>query len=334
MTSINDIVSAIEAQLTDHIDVESAEIRKQVNTLREYSVPAEEIQRVVIQNTLEGTDVDQSDVFGENSSEDEVVPLSDVSEHGDGAWLDTVEVEFVDKWDPSSESIGQVGLLADGSGTIKFISWATSDVAALEEGQTYRIGPVAVDEYEGRYSIQLNSETDVVEIDDSAVDSSYEDGGRAIEGALMNVQNGSGLIKRCPDEDCTRVLRNGRCAEHGEVEGEFDLRIKATLDDGHEAESVLFDEEMTTELTGISLEEAKNLAMDALDTSVVAQAIEDEIVGTYVELRGSTYGNYFIVNEIGEPGPVELEALAAGAVEMSPDAEAGSQSDMPAETAD
>jgi len=38
-------------------------------------------------------------------------------------------------------------------------------------------------------------------------------------GALVDVQSGSGLIKRCPEEDCTRVLQNGRCSEHGEGEG-------------------------------------------------------------------------------------------------------------------
>jgi replication factor A1 len=79
---------------------------------------------------------------------------------------------------------------------------------------------------------------------------------------------------------------------------------------------VLFNEEMTTELTGISLEEAQDMAMDALDTSVVAQAIKNEIVGTYVTLRGQNVGSYFLVNEIEDPGPVELEALADGSVEL------------------
>jgi replication factor A1 len=316
MTESNNIVNDIHEQLSEHVDVDEAEVRERVETLREYSVPDQEIRRSVVQNLANEAGVDPDAVFGDGTSEDEVVPVDEVEERGDGVWLDAVEVEFVDEWDPNSDSIGQVGLLADASGTIKFISWATSDVQELEEGQTYRIGPVITDEYEGRYSVQLNGSTEVEEIDEDQVESQFEEGGRPIEGVLMNVQSGSGLIKRCKHDDCSRVLQNGRCSEHGDIEGEFDLRIKATLDDGRDAEAVLFNEEMTTELTGITLEEAQDMAMDALDTSVVAQAIKNEIVGTYVTLRGQNVGSYFLVNEIEDPGPVELEALADGSVEL------------------
>jgi replication factor A1 len=313
MTS-NNIVTDIHEQLSEHLDVDEDAVRDRVETLREYSVPDQEIRRSVVQNLANEAGVDPNDVFDGGASEDEVVPVNEVEDRGDSVWLDVIEVEFVDEWDPNSDAIGQVGLLADSSGTIKFISWATSAVQELEEGQTYRIGPVITDEYEGRYSVQLNGTTDVEEIPSDTVEAGFDDGGRAIEGVLMNVQNGSGLIKRCQMEDCSRVLQNGRCSEHGNVDGEFDLRIKGTLDDGLEAESVLFDEEATTELTGITLEEAKDMAMDALDTSVVAQAIKDEIVGCYAEVRGRTVGSYFLVNEIDDPSPVELEALADGSV--------------------
>jgi hypothetical protein len=66
-----------------------------------------------------------------------------------------------------------------------------------------------------------------------------DDNERTMEGALVDIKDGSGLIKRCPDEDCTRVIRNGRCSEHGDVSGEFDLRIKGVLDDGEQAQDAL-----------------------------------------------------------------------------------------------
>ena len=128
------------------------------------------------------------------------------------------------------------------------------------------------------------------------------------EGALVDIQRGSGLIKRCPEDDCTRVLQNGRCSEHGEVEGEFDLRIKGVLDDGETVQEVIFDQEMTEELTGITLEEAKERAMDALDTSVVAEDMRSEVLGTYYRVRGPTFGRYVLVNEFEELGPVDAEA--------------------------
>ncbi|NIS36957.1 MAG: replication factor A, partial [Actinobacteria bacterium] len=109
---------------------------------------------------------------------------------------------------------------------------------------------------------------------------------------------GSGLIKRCPEEDCTRVLQNGRCAEHGEVEGEFDLRIKGVLDDGEEVYEVLFDKDGTEELTGISIEEAKDMAMDALDTTVVADEMREKVLGRYYRVAGPTFNRYVLADDV------------------------------------
>jgi len=53
----------------------------------------------------------------------------------------------------------------------------------------------------------------------------------------VDVQSGSGLIKRCPE--CNRALVKGACGEHGKVEGVYDLRIKAVLDDGEKVQDIL-----------------------------------------------------------------------------------------------
>jgi len=68
--------------------------------------------------------------------------------------------------EPCSDSVGQVGLLGDESGTIKFTKWAKSDLAELEEGTVYDLGNVVTDEYEGRYSVKLNSTTTIEERDE------------------------------------------------------------------------------------------------------------------------------------------------------------------------
>ena len=130
-----------------------------------------------------------------------------------------------------------------------------------------------------------------------------------IEGALVDIQSGSGLIKRCPEDDCTRVLQNGRCAEHGEVEGEFDVRIKGVLDDGEQVYEVLFDKQATEALTGISIEEAKDMAMDALDTTVVADEMRELVMGRYYRVTGPTFNRYVLADSVVE-------------VDDAPDAEA------------
>ena len=95
---------------------------------------------------------------------------------------------------------------------------------------------------------------------------------------------------------------SGRCSEHGEVEGEFDLRVKGVIDDGTRVHETIFNQEMTEELTGISLDEAKERAMDALDTSVVADDVREMVLGKYYRIEGPTLDRYVLANEFEQLG--------------------------------
>jgi replication factor A1 len=203
-------------------------------------------------------------------------------------------VQVAELWDPSSESIAQVGLVGDESGTIKFVAWEASDLPELEEGASYLLENVVTEEYEGNYSIKLNSSTEISEVDED-----IEVGSNEVEfsGALVDIQSRSGLIKRCPDEDCTRVLQNGRCKEHGEVDGEFDLRIKGVLDDGTGTQKVIFGEEKTEDLVGIGLDEAQQIAMDELDMQAVIDRIRPQVMGRYLTVSGPEMGRYIVVQD-------------------------------------
>ncbi len=219
-------------------------------------------------------------------------------------WVD-VRATVVELWEPRGESVAQVGLLGDDSGRMKFIAFTTSELPELEEGKSYALGNVVTDEYQGNFSVKLNRTTSITELDEEI---EVGDDSTSVEGALVDIQSGSGLIKRCPEDDCTRVLQNGRCSEHGEVEGEFDLRIKGVLDDGEEVTEVIVDEDATEELTGIALEEAKEMAMDALDTTVVADEMRQKILGRYYRVRGPTFGRYVLADEqerLREPADAE-----------------------------
>jgi len=124
-------------------------------------------------------------------------------------------------------------------------------------------------------------------------------------GAIVSVQTGSGLIKRCPE--CNRQTKNGKCGEHGAVEGIFDIRIKAVLDNGVEIRDLLMDAVLTEQLTGISLVKAKEMATEALDQGVVMTAMENMLVGKYYQVDGSSTGRYLIVKKIA---PVTVSANA------------------------
>ncbi|PSP87729.1 replication protein A [Halobacteriales archaeon QS_4_69_34] len=231
----------------------------------------------------------------------------------DEEWID-VTATVVELWEPRSEAVAQVGLLGDESGTKKFVAFETSELPALEEGGVYRLSNLVTDEYEGSFSVKLNRTTEIEELDREM---EVGDDAISVEGALVDVQSGSGLIKRCPEEGCTRVLQNGRCSEHGEVEGEFDLRIKAVLDDGNAVHETIFDRETTEALTGIDLAEAKEMAMDALDTTVVADEIEDALLGRYYRVEGPEFGRYVLADafeRLGEPADTEETLIKARSV--------------------
>ena len=300
MTDLREHAVDIHEQFSDSLDVGVDEIETRLETLvSEYRVPVDEARRSIVSTYLDEADMDRDDLSG-GTSESATVADIDAPEE----WLD-LTVKVVDLWEPGADSIAQVGLLGDETGTVKFTKWAKSDLPELDEGAVYRLEGVVTDEYQGRFSVKLNSATTIEELD---TDIEVGDDSTEVEGALVDIQSGSGLIKRCPEEDCTRVLQNGRCSEHGQVDGEFDLRIKGVLDDGKTVTEVIFDREATEELTGMSLEEAKDMAMDALDTTVVAEEMAEDVLGRYYRVTGPTFGRYVLVDEMDEPGTVDVES--------------------------
>jgi len=298
----------IHEQLPDSVDVSPDNIEERLTTLvSDYKVPLEEARRSVVSNYLDETDAERDDFQSENQQAD----LADIDEAEQ--WVD-VTAKVVDLWEPRSDAIAQVGLLGDATGTIKFTKWAKSDLPELSEGRVYRLGNVVTDEYQGQYSVKLNRTTTIEEVD---LDIEVGDNSTEAEGALVDIQSGSGLIKRCPEDDCTRVLQNGRCSEHGEVEGEFDLRIKGVIDDGDTVQEVIFDQEATEAAADITLEEAQEMAMDALDTSVVADEVRDATLGRYYHVEGPVMGRYLLVNEfeqIKEPHDPEEILIQARSI--------------------
>ncbi|OYR39853.1 replication factor A [Halorubrum sp. Eb13] len=300
MSELRQEAEAIAEQFSDHLDVDADEVEERLeNLVNEYRVPLDEARRSVTNSYLEDAGMERGEL-GRGGSESVLVDEIDEDEQ----WVD-LRVTLVDLWEPRSDSISQVGLLGDESGTIKFVAFETSDLPELTEGQAYELSNVVTDEYEGSYSVKLNRTTQITEIDEEI---EVGDNADTVEGALVDIQSGSGLIKRCPEDDCTRVLQNGRCSEHGQVEGEFDLRIKGVLDDGETVTEVIFDREATEKLTGMGLEEAKDMAMDALDTTVVAEEMADDVLGRYYRVTGPTFGRYVLVDEMEDPGAVDVES--------------------------
>lgn len=284
---MDEAASDLVEQFEGHLDLSVDEIKEQMQShADEYNLPVDEAKRLTENDLMDKAGIESDEVIGGGDKQKQVADINQ-----DENWID-VRVKFTEEWEPRSDSIAQVGLVGDESGEIKFVAFETSDLPKLESGECYELENVVTDEYEGDYSIKLNRTTVINEIDDEI---EVGDNTETIEGALVNVRDGSGLIERCTEDGCTRTLTSGVCKEHGEVDGENDLRIIAHLDDGTEVTTVVFNRELTEELTGIDLDTATEMAEKAMDKDVVGREVNPEIRGDSYRLTGRKAGEYFVV---------------------------------------
>jgi ssDNA-binding replication factor A large subunit len=308
-TDLRTHATEIHEQFADRLDISVEEVHERLETLVEdYKVPVDEARRSVTNTYLDEAGMDREDLVGGGNEVKQIRDIDTAEE-----WID-VTAKVVDLWDTRSDAVAQVGLLGDETGTVKFTKWSKSDLRELDEGAVYQLRNVVTDEYEGRYSVKLNRTTTIEELDEEI---EVGDDDVEVSGALVDIQSGSGLIKRCPEAECTRVLQNGRCSEHGEVEGEFDLRIKGVLDNGTDVHEVIFDQDATEDVAGITLEGAQEMAMDALDTSVVADEIREKTLGYYYRVTGPTLGRYVLANDVErltEPADPEAVLIRARSI--------------------
>jgi replication factor A1 len=234
--------------------------------------------------------------------ESELWNIADLKESNQWA---TIRGKIIQLWENSHESIEQTGLIGDETGVIKFTNWASSELPDMEEGKSYILKNVVVDEWNGRFAVTLNRSSLIEELDEDikvgASTSTYS-------GAMVDIQTGSCLIKRCPQ--CKRALVKGACPEHGKVKGEYDLRIKAVLDSGTSTQDVLINRELTEGLVGLSLDNAIAMAADALDPGVVLDKLKHELVGRYYIVSGHKLDRYILADSI-----VPMTSLDRGLLE-------------------
>lgn len=288
MSDENQTAEELAEQLAEDIDEEVLEVN--VDELEErfekyinYNVPPENARQTIVRNLASTADVEVGEALGNSGSGgNQMMKVEDITVEDEGEFIN-VEVQVRDIWDNDTDSIGQVGLVNDDTGRIKFKSWAKSDVPLLTEGQSYILSGVAVDEWQDRPEISLNSATEI-EISDNE----FEAPDNTVErvGNVVKVHDGSGLIRRCSEDDCNRVLESGECSVHGEVDGEFDLRIKAVIDDGSDTLNINLGRELTESVTGMTMEDSKALATQELDRKLVGVKMAEEIIGQYYRVSG------------------------------------------------
>ncbi len=248
---------------------------------------ASSIEETDKQIVVKSDDLQKLNFSGERQNAQ--VLLSEVSNDN---WYD-LKAKVIKIWDNTHESIKQNGIIGDESGIIKFTIWNTSDVSELKENESYLIKNTIVKEWNGRFTAEIKKSTSVEKIDED-IEVNFEK--VTITGASVDIQSGSGLIKRCPD--CNRVISRGFCNEHGKVKGVYDLRIKAVIDDGKETQDVIINRELTEKISNTTLAEAVEYVSETLDTEAFVDNLKLEFIGRYYKIIGSKTERYIIADSV------------------------------------
>ena len=271
-------------------EIDETDVISRMDVLvNQFKVPVEEAEKSVVSYFLRKLGVERSEYYT-GSGGNQMVAIADLPQQ-DGKWCN-IRAKVVDVWETTSEHMSQTGLIGDETGRTKFVIWKNAELPDMIDGKSYMIDNVVTNLYNDRVSITFNKTSTITEIDE---DIEVGDTISEYTGALVSIKNGSGLIKRCPE--CNRAIIGGACTEHGNVDGDYDIRIMAILDDGTSTQDILLNREIVECVWGYSLEDAIQMAVDNLDAGVVIDNMRTELLGKYYTVQGSLADTMLLVNE-------------------------------------
>ncbi len=187
---------------------------------------------------------------------------------------DDTNVTFVAKVlavKPVSKKAKAVVTVGDETGHARII---VTDDAEFEAGKVYLFRNVMVGE-NGALVFTKNSTA-------KESDAEVEVKPKVMTGAIIAVAKNSGYILRC--KECGMPLKRGVCPEHGATEYEESVEARIVVDNGRTARRFTLTEEQIEKLTGITLEEARQIK-NTFDNEAVRQEMIEKLIGRYVKVE-------------------------------------------------
>jgi replication factor A1 len=202
------------------------------------------------------------------------------------------------------------GIVADETGSIRFTAWHDLN---MEKNMTVEIQGASVRLWQGFLELNLNRKTNInkninktlPETTDLPVEKSIKISDIwdceylstpefVLEGTIIELKDGSGLIKRCPH--CSRVIKENECIIHGKIELISDLRLKVVVDDGYGAITIIVGKELSEQLTGKTLEEYLTVNSSNKNSSSVFKDLFEFLILKNVRVKGNTLKDDFGVS--------------------------------------
>ena len=197
------------------------------------------------------------------------------------------------------ERVVRSGEVQDPSGRCRLTSWGEVD---LEAGSFIRIKRARVQAWQGSPDLVIDQSEQVetlteapfgpIDASNHWVEENLDDltsGGsrRGIStiGRIVSLRSDSGIILRCTQEGCRRVLRDGICGIHGEDVGEEDLRMMMVVDSGVSNASLLVSRAPTEMLIGMSLDDVRK-EISSNGKEAFHSSLKDKFLGHRVRIMG------------------------------------------------
>lgn len=313
---MDEIIAPIVEELNRALDVDRDTLERELTLLIvEFKVPVEEARRSIIKKH-------QKDVPQDNAAPDYKATPSPQSPHvvkllkdlrnGD-AGITVIANVIEPQYREITTSKGKMhvinGILEDATARVHFTSWM--DLPELFKVGTAVAKNVYVNSFHGMPSVNIGERTTLEPFGGripgyetrrcNLAELSAGDGACDIEveGDVVSIRPGSGLIERCPE--CSRVMQKGQCRAHGKLDGIWDMRIKAIIDDGTGSMICVFDRMLTKALIGIEMEEL--LRTGSLES--VEERIRTSLIGMPFVVRGNVtrgeYGRILIASQAMKP---------------------------------
>jgi replication factor A1 len=209
-------------------------------------------------------------------------------------------------FDAKSDKVAQSGIIGDETGSINFVIWASSKPKKkLSEGKIYITLFAACNKFNDKISLALCAD----ETTETKGTMDVKTSNITMIGNLVTINEGSGVIRRCPIEGCNRTLsRQNYCTTH-EIQKDFkyDMRIKGVIDDGNEAKYIHVSLKLTEELLGMTLTEAvKKAENNPLGADGILLELREKLVGKYYHIEGNDMDGRIIVSSMK---PLKLEDM-------------------------
>jgi len=253
-----------------------------------------------IVNDYKGTPIinlQKNSVVTEINDEEDVViitPFTKLENVTKGVF--SARAKIVKLFDTKSDKLQYSGIIGDETKAKRFVLWSSTHYTGkLEEGKSYEfnyfnvdtIGDSAEDTIILTNNIKEISEN--IEVTDNVIE---------LIGNIVAINQGSGVIKRCTVPDCKRALdKYSMCPIHElQKTFDYDMRIKAIIDDGEKSYYANISKPISEKLTGMKLEDLiEYVETNPLGYDNIINDIVKKLVGKYYTFKVIEIDNRLIV---------------------------------------